>query len=266
MTSMAFIFGMLPLVIAAVRVRPAASQSGPACWAACWRPHSSRSFLCRCFLCYGEKTDRRTMASGDGAMHSPTPPSQSVKSDAVLTMRYAIGRFVITASQLPYSCAWARTTQRPPTDTEDRFRMAEGRRICRPWPICPGGISLQMSSCSSSFERPLSTIGISSGPSRASMNFEQGRSSPRSDYLPQITAAANAPAGRKAQFPVSRFCQPVQLLLVRQLVVGSRSVGAHQTIHRGGARGSVVQGREPPCGDDSVGQRRGRSLLQSSPV
>ena len=55
MTSMAFILGVLPLVIATGAGAASRQSIGTGVLAACWRRHSWQSFSCRCFLCSSEK-------------------------------------------------------------------------------------------------------------------------------------------------------------------------------------------------------------------
>ena len=51
MTSMAFIFGMFPLVIATGAGAASRQSLAQACWEECWRPPFSRFFSFRCFMC-----------------------------------------------------------------------------------------------------------------------------------------------------------------------------------------------------------------------
>ena len=115
------------------------------------------------------------------------------------------------------SCAVGPDYKRPPTEVDDRFRMAEGSSDLPslanlPWWDLLGDEQLQQLIRTALVEnRDLQ---------RAVATVEEFRARAlvaRSDYLPGITVSASAPAGRKAQFLFPGFASPFNYYLLGNL-------------------------------------------------
>jgi outer membrane protein, multidrug efflux system len=116
--------------------------------------------------------------------------------------------FIIGLSLLLLSCAMGPDYKRPQTDTEDRFRMAEGPSDMPslanlPWWELLRDEQLQQFirlalEENKDLQRAVATVD----------EFRARALIAQTDYLPQITAAVNAPAGRSAVFLFPGFASP----------------------------------------------------------
>jgi multidrug efflux system outer membrane protein len=123
----------------------------------------------------------------------------------------SIGSFLLTA------CAVGPDYQRPPTDAADRFRMAEGppdlpSLANLPWWELLRDEQLQQLirvalAENYDLQRAVATID----------EFRARALIAQTDYLPQLTAAANAPAGRSAVFLFPGFASPFNYYLLGNL-------------------------------------------------
>ena len=127
------------------------------------------------------------------------------------TLSFTMGFLLLT------SCTVGPDYQRPPTDTEDRFRMAEGPSDLPslanlPWWELLRDEQLQQLirvalAENKDLQRAVATID----------DFRARALIAQTDYLPQITAAANAPAGRSAVFLFPGFASPFNYYLLGNL-------------------------------------------------
>jgi outer membrane protein, multidrug efflux system len=116
--------------------------------------------------------------------------------------------FIIGLSLLLLSCAMGPDYKRPQTDVEDRFRMAEGPSDLPslanlPWWELLRDEQLQQFirlalEENKDLQRAVATVD----------EFRARALIAQTDYLPQITAAVNAPAGRSAVFLFPGFASP----------------------------------------------------------
>lgn len=116
--------------------------------------------------------------------------------------------FIIGLSLLILSCAMGPDYKRPQTDVEDRFRMAEGPSDLPslanlPWWELLRDEQLQQFirlalEENKDLQRAVATVD----------EFRARALIAQTDYLPQITAAVNAPAGRSAVFLFPGFASP----------------------------------------------------------
>ncbi len=116
--------------------------------------------------------------------------------------------FIIGLSLLLLSCAMGPDYKRPQTDVEDRFRMAEGESDLPalanlPWWELLRDEQLQQLirlalEENKDLQRAVATVD----------EFRARALIAQTDYLPQITTAVNAPAGRSAVFLFPGFASP----------------------------------------------------------
>ena len=130
MTSMAFIFGMFPLVIATGAGAASRQSIGTGVLGGMLAATFLAIFFVPLFYVLIRKLTGRIPVPSRG-VHEP---SRLPKGEADMRP-YAI----VVLSALLMSCAMGPDYEPPPGDTDDRFRMAEGALMRLPWPICPGG-------------------------------------------------------------------------------------------------------------------------------
>lgn len=124
---------------------------------------------------------------------------------------------VIMLSSLLLSCAMGPNYQRPPIDAEDRFRMEDGRSDLPSLANMPWWELLRDEQLQRLIRMALAE---NYDLQRAVATIEEFRARAliaRTDYLPQITAAANAPAGRSAVFLFPGFASPFNYYLLGNL-------------------------------------------------
>jgi multidrug efflux system outer membrane protein len=136
---------------------------------------------------------------------------KEMRESTMRTLSLTMGFLLLT------SCIVGPDYQRPPTDTEDRFRMAEGPSDLPslanlPWWELLRDEQLQQLirvalAENKDLQRAVATID----------DFRARALIAQTDYLPQITAAANAPAGRSAVFLFPGFASPFNYYLLGNL-------------------------------------------------
>ncbi len=127
----------------------------------------------------------------------------------------AVGLFI--GSCLLVACAVGPDYRRPPTEVEDRFRMAEGPADLPsvanlPWWELLHDAQLQ--------QLIRSALADNHDLRRAVATVEEFRARAliaRTDWLPQLSVAANAPAGRSAVFLFPGFASPFNYYLLGNL-------------------------------------------------
>ena len=115
---------------------------------------------------------------------------------------------IIVLSSLMLSCAMGPDYKRPQTDTEDRFRMADGQSDLPslanlPWWELLRDEQLQQlirMALAENYDLQRAVATVDEFRARALVA--------QTDWLPQITAAASLPAGRKANFLFPGFASP----------------------------------------------------------
>jgi multidrug efflux system outer membrane protein len=132
---------------------------------------------------------------------------------------FSIFRFIslLTLSTVLTACIVGPDYQRPSTDTEDRFRMTEGASDLPslanlPWWDLLRDEQLQQlirTALEHNWDLQRTVASIDEFRARALIA--------QTDYLPQITAAANAPAGRSAVFLFPGFASPFNYYLLGNL-------------------------------------------------
>lgn len=124
---------------------------------------------------------------------------------------------IIVLSSLMLSCAMGPDYKRPRTDTEDRFRMADGQSDLPslanlPWWELLRDEQLQQlirMALAENYDLQRAVATVDEFRARALVS--------QTDWLPQITAAASMPAGRKANFLFPGFASPFNYYTVGNL-------------------------------------------------
>ncbi|MBX3334198.1 MAG: efflux transporter outer membrane subunit [Nitrospira sp.] len=124
---------------------------------------------------------------------------------------------IIVLSSLMLSCAMGPDYKRPQTDTEDRFRMADGQSDLPslanlPWWELLRDEQLQQlirMALAENYDLQRAVATVDEFRARALVS--------QTDWLPQITAAASMPAGRKANFLFPGFASPFNYYTVGNL-------------------------------------------------
>ncbi|GKS64163.1 RND transporter [Nitrospira sp.] len=124
---------------------------------------------------------------------------------------------IIVLSSLMLSCAMGPDYTRPQTDTEDRFRMADGQSDLPslanlPWWELLRDEQLQQlirMALAENYDLQRAVATVDEFRARALVS--------QTDWLPQITAAASMPAGRKANFLFPGFASPFNYYTVGNL-------------------------------------------------
>ncbi len=124
---------------------------------------------------------------------------------------------LLVFSAVVTACAVGPDYSRPPTDTEDRFRMAEGAPDLPSLANMPWWELLQDEQL-----QQLIRVALAENKDlqRAVATIDEFRARAliaRTDFLPQVTVAANAPAGRSAVFLFPGFASPFNYYLLGNL-------------------------------------------------
>lgn len=124
---------------------------------------------------------------------------------------------LLVLSAVVTSCAMGPDYQRPQTDAEDRFRMADGQSDLPSLANLPWWELLRDEQLQQLIRMALAE---NYDLQRAVATIEEFRARAlitQTDYLPQVTAAASAPAGRSAVFLFPGFASPFNYYLLGNL-------------------------------------------------
>lgn len=124
---------------------------------------------------------------------------------------------VIVLSAFLLSCAMGPDYKRPPTDTEDRFRMVDGQSDLPTLANLPWWELLRDEQLQQLIRIALEENKDLQGAVATVEEFRARALVARSDYLPTITVAGSAPAGRKANFLFPGFASPFNYYLFGNL-------------------------------------------------